>query len=112
MLFNSYIFFIFALLFFAGWTFANRKDSTRWIYLTLSSLVFYGWWDWRFIFLIIFSGMIDYYAALAIGKYPNHKKAFLALSLTGNIGSLAIFKLQWVYRRKYLTVPRTFWGRS
>jgi D-alanyl-lipoteichoic acid acyltransferase DltB (MBOAT superfamily) len=92
MLFNSYIFFIFAFLFFAGWTFANRKNSTRWFYLTLASLLFYGWWDWRFIFLIIFSGMIDYYAALAIDKYPNHKKAFLTLSLTGNIGSLAIFK--------------------
>ena len=60
--------------------------------LVLFSFIFYGWWDWRFLFLIIFSGLIDYFAALAIENKAGRKKVFLLLSLIGNIGSLAVFK--------------------
>ncbi len=92
MLFNSFIFIVFAVLFFAGWQLVKRKQQAKWIYLTVASFVFYGWWDWRFLFLIIFSGLIDYMAGLAMKKYPQRKKIFLWLSLLMNIGSLAVFK--------------------
>ena len=55
-------------------------------------MVFYGWWDWRFLFLILFSGLIDYFAGIYIEKRPNHKKLFLIFSLLGNILSLSVFK--------------------
>jgi D-alanyl-lipoteichoic acid acyltransferase DltB (MBOAT superfamily) len=58
----------------------------------LASFVFYGWWDWRFLFLIIGSGLIDYFAGLFIIKYPKRKTIFLIFSLIGNLGSLAAFK--------------------
>ena len=43
-------------------------------------------------FLIIGSGLIDYFSGLWIGKFPKFSKQFLILSLIGNLGSLSIFK--------------------
>jgi len=94
MLFNSLVFLVFAGIFFLLFYFIRRtrKPGFRWAFLVAASFVFYGWWDWRFLFLIIASGLIDYFGALGIGRFPGRKKGFLLLSLTGNIGSLAIFK--------------------
>ncbi len=92
MQFNSVIFIIFSIVFFSLWPLFRRKNNARWIYLTIASFIFYGWWDWRFIFLIIASGLIDFLAGLGIVRFVRHKKLLLVLSLMGNIGSLAIFK--------------------
>jgi len=54
--------------------------------------LFYGWWDWRFLWLIIFSGLIDYGAGLAMERAPDRKKTWLIASLLGNLGGLAVFK--------------------
>ena len=92
MQFNSIIFIIFAILFFAGWPVMRRRNNVRWIYLVFASFVFYGWWDWRFLFLIMFSGLIDYFAGLAMEWRPGRKRLWLILSLLGNVGSLGAFK--------------------
>lgn len=91
MLFNSFIFIVFILLFFALWYPLKKSNNTKWIYLTISSFIFYAWWDWRFLFLIIFSGLVDYLAGLLMLKSSN-KRFWLILSLTVNIGLLSIFK--------------------
>jgi len=92
MLFNSLDFLIFFGLFIALWPLLRRRNNTRWIYLTLASLVFYGWWDWRFIFLIIGSGLIDFFAALGMQRFPARRKWLLVLSILGNLGALGAFK--------------------
>ncbi len=93
MLFNSLIFLIFAFLFFSLLPFVNKlKNNYRWLFFTIASFIFYGWWDWRFLFLIIGSGLIDFYAGKLIVKKPKYKTLFLVLSLIGNLGSLAAFK--------------------
>ncbi len=92
MLFNSLTFLVFAGLFFLLWPLCRRKSNLRWFYLTAASFLFYGWWDWRFLFLIVGSGLLDYAASLGMVAYPRARGAFMALSLFGNIGSLAIFK--------------------
>lgn len=93
MLFNSLIFLIFAFLFFTLLPFVNKlKNNFRWFFFTTASFLFYGWWDWRFIFLIIGSGLIDFFAGLLITKKQKYKTLFLVLSLLGNLGSLAAFK--------------------
>jgi alginate O-acetyltransferase complex protein AlgI len=92
MLFNSVAFLIFAAVFFAGWPLLKKRNTTRWIYLVAASFFFYGWWDWRFLLLILFSGFIDYFAALAMVRWPSRRKALLVASIFGNIGSLAVFK--------------------
>lgn len=93
MLFNSFIFLIFGLIFFVLLPLVNKsKNNYRWLFFTFSSFVFYGWWDWRFLFLIIGSGLIDYLAGILIVKYSKYKTSLLILSLIGNLGSLAAFK--------------------
>jgi D-alanyl-lipoteichoic acid acyltransferase DltB (MBOAT superfamily) len=61
-------------------------------FIIVSSFVFYGWWDWRFLFLILFSGIVDFYAALLIQKYPKSAKLLFILSISVNLASLAMFK--------------------
>lgn len=92
MQFNSIIFLIFISLFFLVWPFAKKRSHSRWLFMTIMSLLFYGWWDWRFIFLILFSGTLDYVCGLWMHCYPKKAKILLAVSLAGNLGSLAFFK--------------------
>jgi len=92
MLFNSLVFLLFAAVFFGGWRFVRRSANLRWFYIVAASFTFYGWWDWRFLFLIAGSGLLDYVSGLGIAARPRWRKAFLGLSLAGNVGSLAAFK--------------------
>jgi len=92
MLFNSIIFLFFLVLFFSIWGFVKKRDFPRWITLCVFSFIFYAWWDWRFLFLIIFSGFIDYLAGLLMQSVPKKKKLWLVVSLVMNLGSLSIFK--------------------
>ena len=55
-------------------------------FLVLASYVFYGWWDWRFLGLIIFSTLVDYTVA------KQGSKVRLAVSLAANLGVLGFFK--------------------
>jgi alginate O-acetyltransferase complex protein AlgI len=92
MQFNSLVFVIFGIIFFCGWPILRRRKNVRWIYLVTASFIFYGWWDWRFLFLIMFSGLIDYFAGLAMERFPGRKRTWLIMSLLGNVGSLGVFK--------------------
>ncbi len=92
MLFNSAAFLIFMAVFYSVWPLLRVQKLTRWGFLTAASFFFYGWWDWRFLFLIIGSGLIDFVAGLAIERWPSWKKTWLLLSIMGNVGSLATFK--------------------
>ncbi len=92
MLFNSFVFLVFAAGFYSAWPLLRRWDTTRWSYLVVASFVFYGWWDWRFLFLILASGLIDYFAARGMRWIPARRHVFLLLSILGNVGSLAAFK--------------------
>jgi D-alanyl-lipoteichoic acid acyltransferase DltB (MBOAT superfamily) len=92
MLFNSLIFVAFAIVFFLVSKIIGKNVKGRLMWLTTASFFFYGWWDWRFLSLILISGLIDYFAALAIARYPVRKKLLLVLSIAGNLGSLSLFK--------------------
>ncbi len=92
MAFNSFSFVIFFLVFFALWPLLKKGNHSRWFFLTLASFIFYAWWDWRFLFLIIFSGLIDYIAGIAMSRKPQYRKIWLIFSLIGNLGSLILFK--------------------
>jgi D-alanyl-lipoteichoic acid acyltransferase DltB (MBOAT superfamily) len=92
MPFNSVTFLLFGALFFALWPLAKKTNNCRWVYITVASLIFYGWWDWRFIFLLLGAGLIDYLAGRAMSAWPAHRLYFLIVSLVGNLGALSIFK--------------------
>jgi len=95
MLFNSLEFFIFLpVVFILFWFVTEKKIKYQNSLLLLSSYIFYGWWDWRFLSLIIFSSLVDFYIGLSLVKYeiPLKRKMLLLLSIVVNVGSLAFFK--------------------
>ena len=59
-----------------------------------ASYLFYGWWDWRFLGLIIASTLLDYGAAIAISGSSTQavRRRWLHLSVIGNLGILGYFK--------------------
>ncbi len=94
MLFNSFDFAVFFPLVFILYWACSKNLKVRNIFLLLVSYVFYGWWDWRFLFLIIFSSFLDFHLGSLIYKEPKEKrkKLYLLLSLIFNLGFLVYFK--------------------
>jgi D-alanyl-lipoteichoic acid acyltransferase DltB (MBOAT superfamily) len=92
MVFNSLIFVAFAAVFYAFWPLARRRDNVRWTYIVALSLFFYGWWDWRYIFLLLATGVIDFLAGLGIERFEKHRKLILVISLGSNLTVLGFFK--------------------
>ncbi|MFD2325642.1 MBOAT family O-acyltransferase [Mucilaginibacter galii] len=64
------------------------------ILLLVSSYFFYACWDWRFMFLLIFSTVLDYYTGIKIHENSklSRKKFWLWLSIGINLGFLCVFK--------------------
>ncbi len=94
MLFNSIDFAIFFPIFFVLYWIVAKKLTLRNTFLLASSYLFYGWWDWRFLFLIIFSSIVDFTIGQKIHNSQNKRtrKNFLLVSLLINLGLLAYFK--------------------
>ena len=95
MFFNSIEFLLFlSIIFFLYWFIVNKNLSTQNALVVIASYVFYGWWDWRFLFLIFCSTLIDYAAGLLLVKTESQRrrKALLALSVICNLGFLGFFK--------------------
>ena len=95
MLFNSAEFLIFLpIVFILYWFVSQRNLSAQNTLLLVSSYVFYGWWDWRFLGLIAFSSLVDFIIGLKIDltEEKRSKKAWLGLSLCVNLGILCYFK--------------------
>ncbi|MFT3754048.1 MAG: hypothetical protein QM800_14620 [Paludibacter sp.] len=65
MLFNSIDFAIFLPIVFLLYWFATKGNFKQQnILLLVASYYFYGCWDWRFLFLLIFSTGLDYFTGL------------------------------------------------
>lgn len=95
MLFNSIDFAIFfPIVFLAYWFLFNRNLKIQNIFLLVASYFFYGWWDWRFLSLVIISSLTDYTVGIALSKaeIQYKRKLLLFVSLTINLGLLAFFK--------------------
>ena len=74
MLFNSIEFALFIpIIFFLYWFVLNKSIQLQNVLLLVSSYFFYGLWDWRFLGLIIFSSLVDYFIGLSIEKSENSK---------------------------------------
>lgn len=92
MLFNSLIFIAFAIAFYVVWRFARAHPAARWGWLIAASFFFYGWYDWRYVFLLIITGSNAFFAALAMEKRPESRKTLLTISIIGNLALLCVFK--------------------
>lgn len=95
MLFNSLEFAIFLpIAFLLYWFVFNRKVRWQNLFVVVASYIFYGWWDWRFVFLIAFTSFCSWGSGLLIHKYRETPTAKLChvLNIVLNLAILGVFK--------------------
>ncbi|MEL6972964.1 MAG: MBOAT family protein, partial [Bacteroidota bacterium] len=95
MLFNSFEFAIFLpVVFLLYWFVAGKNLKLQNGLLAIASYTFYGWWDWRFLSLILLSTVVDFLIGLALTRAdePIRRKGLLWASIIVNIGLLGCFK--------------------
>ncbi len=95
MFFNSIDFAIFLpIVFLLYWFVTKGNLRLQNILLLVSSYFFYACWDWRFMFLLIFSTLLDYFTGIRIHEAANQRKklSWLWLSIGINLGFLGVFK--------------------
>lgn len=95
MIFNSIDFFIFLPIVFSLYWFVFKNNlKLQNLLIVISSYIFYGWWDWRFLSLILFSTLVDYFVGIGLKTENNEskRKLLLWISITVNLGLLGFFK--------------------
>lgn len=92
MIFTSFEFFVLLSIVLVGISVLQRGDRQQCL-LLFASYLFYGWWNWRFCFLILFTSSVDFLCGKAIWtSNPRRAKNFVALSAVVNLGVLVYFK--------------------
>ncbi len=93
MLFNSITFLIFLpLVFGLYWLVPARSRMPQNLLVVAASYVFYGWWDWRFLILIVAGSLWTYVLGLAELRSGRGRKRWVWLSALVNLGILGYFK--------------------
>lgn len=95
MLFNTLEFALFfPIVFVLYWFVTKRSLRLQNVMLLAMSYYFYAQWDWRFLFLLIFSTFLDYFSGIQIHRTLTHamKRVWLIISVGINLGFLGVFK--------------------
>ena len=106
MLFNSIDFAIFLpIVFILYWFVVNKNLKYQNFLVLLASYLFYGWWDWRFLILIIFSTVVDYSIGRKLKKENAEvkRKFLLWMSIIVNLGFLGFFKYYNFFLDNFIT---------
>lgn len=111
MIFNSIEFALFLpIVFTLYWFVTNKNLSLQNILIVASSYLFYGWWDWRFLSLILFSTIVDYSVGLKLKTESNQtiRKILLLTSILVNLGLLGFFKYYNFFLENFVTAFQFF----
>ncbi len=95
MLFNSLHFALFLpIVFLVYWFVTNKSLKKQNLLLLVASYYFYACWDWRFMFLLLFSTLLDFFTGLKMQNSQNlgNKRFWFWLSIIINLGFLGVFK--------------------
>ncbi len=95
MLFNSLVFLLFMALCYPAYLGLRRHLGLQNVLLLFASYIFYGYWDVRFLSLIIISTLVDFCCSLGLARpriSPGRRRMLLGMSVTANLGILAFFK--------------------
>ena len=106
MLFNSIDFAIFLpIVFVLYWFVASKNLKLQNFLIVAASYLFYGWWDWRFLSLILFSTIIDYTIGqkLRVEENETKRKVLLWSSILLNLGFLGFFKYYNFFLDNFIT---------
>ena len=107
MLFNSIDFAIFLpIVFLLYWFVTNKSLRLQNFLIVVASYLFYGWWDWRFLSLILFSTMVDYLVGIYLSKTEDkrRRKFLLGISIFVNLGFLGFFKYYNFFLENFVSV--------
>ena len=111
MLFNSSSFAIFLpIVFTLYWFFTNKSLKIQNLLLLAASFYFYSCWDWRFVFLLLFSIVLDYFSGIKMenSKNDNERKFWLWLSIGINLGFLGFFKYYNFFAESFAEMLQNF----
>lgn len=111
MFFNSLHFAIFLpIVFILYWFVGNKSKINQNYILILASYYFYSCWDWRFLFLLVFSTLLDYVSAMKIenSKSQTERKMWLWLCISINLGFLGIFKYYNFFASSFAELLQSF----
>jgi len=114
MLFNSIDFAIFLpTVFLLYWFVTNKNLNLQNFLIVAASYLFYGWWDWRFLSLILFSTIVDYSVGRKLKKEDNQtkRKILLWISILVNLGFLGFFKYYNFFLENFITAF-SFFGKE
>lgn len=106
MFFNSIDFAIFLpIVFILYWFVTNENLKLQNFLIVAASYLFYGWWDWRFLSLILFSTIVDYTVGRKLKTEENKAKRKILLwsSILVNIGFLGFFKYYNFFLDNFIT---------
>ena len=95
MLFNSYEFLVFLPIVFLLYWFVFRGRRWQNLLIVVASYFFYGWWDWRFLFLIALTSLCSYGSGLLMEHFEGQRrkqKWVSAANIVLNLGILGVFK--------------------
>lgn len=114
MLFNSIDFAIFLpVVFILYWFVTNQSLKSQNFLILTASFLFYGWWDWRFLFLLLFSSLVDYIIGGKLEEEDKllNRRILLGISITINLGFLCFFKYYNFFLENF-TNAFSFFGNS
>lgn len=92
MLFNSLIFAVFLICVLL--IYSQLKHRGQNLFILGASYVFYGYWDWRFIFLLLTSTGVDFWVGRELNSAVSQKRRRLLVlvSIVVNLSILGFFK--------------------
>ena len=114
MLFNSIDFAVFLpIVFILYWFVTNKNLKLQNLLIVVASYLFYGWWDWRFLSLILFSTLVDYTVGQKLRNEENQlkRKVLLWTSILINLGFLGFFKYYNFFLDNFITAF-SFFGQD
>jgi len=103
MLFPTITFAVFFLVVYAAnWLLMPRLRLWKW-FIIAASYVFYGWWDWRFVLLLVAATFVNQALGVQIARARGRRgggrrgggraaRRWLALSVVANLAALGYFK--------------------
>ncbi|MFS4448969.1 MBOAT family O-acyltransferase [Maribacter sp. 2307UL18-2] len=106
MIFNSLDFAVFLpIVFVIYWSITKKNIRLQNCVIVLASYFFYAWWDWKFLSLILFSTVVDYWVGVGLSKYQEkqHRKLLLGTSIIVNLGLLGFFKYYNFFLENFVT---------
>ena len=110
MNFNSLEFLVFLPIVFVLYWFVFQKREWQNLLIVTASYVFYGWWDWRFLFLIVLTSVCSFYSGVLIEHFEGQKRRQRLVCATNLIVNFLVLGLFKYYNFFADSLAQMIWG--